>query len=78
MALYKYSNNLTQSSDNAFDQVHDPGISAPYAGIYRCTKCGHEIGIAAGHTLPPQPHPQHPAHLGPIQWKLLIYAQHNQ
>jgi hypothetical protein len=78
MALYKYSTNLTQSQHEAFDEVHEPGRAAPYAGIYRCTKCGHELGIAEGHTLPPQTHPQHPTSLGPIQWKLLVYAQHNK
>lgn len=77
MALYKYGNQLTQSDDAAFDQVHEPGVPAPHAGVYRCMKCGHEIGIAAGHTLPPQSHPQHPTSLGSIQWKLLVYAQHH-
>ena len=78
LALYKYGHSLTQSQDGAFDAVHSPGIAAPNAGIYKCTGCGHEIGIASGHTLPPQSHPQHPASLGPIRWKLLVYAQHNQ
>jgi hypothetical protein len=78
MALYKDSSHVKYSSDAAFDQVHDPGTAAPFAGIYRCTRCGHEIGIAAGHTLPPQTHPQHPASLGSIQWQLLVYAEHNK
>jgi hypothetical protein len=78
LALYKHGQSLTQSQDAAFDVVHSPGSTAPHAGIYKCTGCGHEIGIAAGHTLPPQGHPQHPTSLGPIRWKLLVFAQHNQ
>jgi hypothetical protein len=78
MALYKDPTHLRQVNDSAFDLIHDPGIPALHAGIYRCTKCGHEIGIAAGHILPPQTHPQHPPSLGPIKWQLLVYAQHNQ
>lgn len=76
MALYKNAQMLKQSSDAAFDQIHAPGVAAPYAGIYRCAVCGHEIAIAFGHTLPPQGHSQHP--LGrPIQWQLAVFAQHN-
>lgn len=78
MATFKDEQNVKKSSSTAFDDVHDPGDDAPFAGIYRCTKCGHEIGIALGHKLPPQIHPQHPTSLGPIQWKLLVYAQHNK
>lgn len=77
MATYKYVQHLNHSDSPAFDQVHEPGIAAPYAGIYRCTKCGHEIGIAKSHILPPQSHPQHPTSLGPIRWQLIVFAQHN-
>src|SRR6266498_3857635 len=59
MALYKYSQFLTQSTDSAFDATHSPGVAAPHAGIYRCNACGYEIGIAEGHTLPPQSHHKH-------------------
>jgi hypothetical protein len=76
MALYKNAQLLKQSSDAAFDQIHGPGVAAPYAGIYRCAVCGHEIAIAYGHTLPPQGHSQHPAGR-PIQWQLAVFAQHN-
>lgn len=78
MALYKNQNVLGQSPSEAFDAIHTPGVAAPYAGIYRCVKCNHEIGIAEGHILPAQNHAQHPANLGPIQWKLAVYAQHNK
>ena len=77
MALYKYNANLSQTNDAAFDAIHEPGISAPHAGIYRCVACGHEVGIAQGHTLPPQNHHQHRPGVGRIQWKLLVYAQHS-
>jgi len=33
-----------------------------------------EIGIAKGHTLPPQNHHQHAAGQGPIKWQLLVFA----
>src|SRR5436305_13826206 len=46
MALYKYSQYLTATSDGAFDTKHSPGATAPFAGIYRCVGCGYEIGIA--------------------------------
>ena len=73
VALYKYANNLIQSTDDAFDKTHAPGVSAPLPGIYRCTSCGDEIAIAGGHTLPPQNHRQHNPQNGAIQWKLIVY-----
>lgn len=78
MALYKYGNYLTSSNEIAFDKIQEPGTTAPHAGIYRCTKCGHEIGIAQGHVLPPQNHHQHSTGLGAIQWQLLVYAVHTK
>lgn len=74
MALYKYSKYLTQSNDAAFDATHNPGVSAPYAGIYRCTNCGDEIAIAGGHTLPPQNHRQHSPSGGDIRWQLIVHS----
>jgi hypothetical protein len=76
MAMYKHGNRLKHVQDPAFDGVHTPGQQAPFAGIYRCTGCGHEVGIASGHTLPPQTHHQHP-NIGPIRWQLLVFAEHN-
>jgi hypothetical protein len=72
MALYKNGNALTQSQDAAFDMIHTPGTAAPHPGIYKCTGCGDEIGIAGGHILPPQNHRQHPAG-SKIMWQLLVY-----
>lgn len=76
MAKYQNGNALQHVQDPAFNAVHQPGSIAPFAGIYRCVGCGHEIGIAEGHVLPPQTHPQHPASAGAIRWQLLVFAQH--
>ncbi len=73
MALYKYGDRLTHSQDAAFDATHNPGVDAPYPGIYRCTSCGDEIAIAGDHTLPPQNHRQHNPANGPIKWQLVVY-----
>ena len=63
-------------------QVHAHKLSetlTPWTGYisftYRCAACGHEIGIAKGHKLPPQNHHQHAPGIGRIQWQLLVYAQ---
>ncbi|ELM0670173.1 protein L [Salmonella enterica subsp. enterica serovar Montevideo] len=74
MALYKNSQQVKHSTHSAFDTQHNPGVAAPYAGIYRCINCGHEIGIAEGHTLPPQ-HQNHPNTL-PIKWQMVVFAEH--
>ena len=76
MASYKYGDFLIPNQSAAFDETHSPGVVAPYAGVYRCTGCGYEIGTAGGHTLPPQGHHQHPAGGKPILWQLLVFAQH--
>ena len=74
MAQFKHGQHLTQSQHAAFDTPVSPGTAAANAGIYRCVVCGDEIGIAKGHTLPPQNHHQHAPGLGPVQWKLLVFA----
>jgi hypothetical protein len=71
MALYKYPSLLQESNSVAFDQVHQPGASAPYGGLYRCTGCGHEIAIAKFHVLPPQNDHQHSTYQ-PIRWQLVV------
>lgn len=76
MASYKYDKSVTKIDHVAFDTVHTPGTAAPDAGIYKCTGCGHEIGIAKGHNLPPQIHSQHPSSK-PILWQLSVFAVHN-
>jgi hypothetical protein len=76
MASYKYSQYLRTSESAEFDKIYPPGTAAPYAGIFRCEACSHEIGIAEGHTLPPQGHAQHPAGTA-IRWRLVVFAMHN-
>ena len=78
MALYQDVSVVTQVDDAAFTATYKPGTSAPYAGIYRCIKCSHEIGIAEGHILPTQTHSKHPPELGDIVWQLTVFAQHNR
>ena len=73
MALYKHGNLLTQSQHANFDTDRNPGTAAPDAGIYRCTGCGDEIGIAKDHTLPPQNHHQH-SNNSAVRWRLLVAA----
>lgn len=75
MAQYKYGNYLQQSTHAAYDIKYAPGSLAENAGIYRCVACGDEIGIAKGHTLPPQNHHQHAPGVGKIEWQLLVFAQ---
>jgi len=76
MAWYKYQDFVKKSNSEAYDKVHSPGVAAPFAGIYRCAGCGREIGIAYGHTLPPQNHHEHSPSQGAIRWQLLVYADH--
>jgi len=75
MAQYKYAKFLKEGGSNVYDIKYAPGSEALNAGIYRCTACGHEIGIAKGHTLPPQNHHQHAPGLGSIEWQLIVFAQ---
>jgi len=73
MANYKYAANLQKNEHGDFDVEHNPGVAAPYAGIYKCVNCGDEIGIAKGHVLPSQNHSQHNSYQ-PIKWKLIVCA----
>ncbi|GLK66653.1 hypothetical protein [Hansschlegelia plantiphila] len=71
MALYKYGNNLDQSTHTNFDTERAPGFISPDSGIYRCVHCGDEIAANKGNPLPPQNHHQHSSGQ-PIRWKLLV------
>ena len=75
MAQYKYGDHLQHSNHTAYDTKQAPGTTAENAGIYRCASCGDEIGIAKGHTLPPQNHHQQAPGVGKIEWQLLMFAQ---
>lgn len=74
MALYKYGQFLQSNQHQEFDNSHAPGAQTQNPGIYRCTGCGDEIGIAKGHTLPPQNHHQHAQGEGAIRWQLTVCA----
>lgn len=74
MASYRYLKFLQLNEHQEFDNNHAPGVQAPNPGIYRCTGCGDEIGIAKGHTLPPQNHHQHTQGQGAIRWQLIVFA----
>ena len=77
MAQYKYDMYLKKADFAAYDTLHQPGVPAPNAGIYRCEVCSHEIAIAEKHILPSQTHAQHDPKAGKIQWRLIVFAQHN-
>ena len=77
MASYKYRQYLNQSDSAVFDTRYTPGTQPANPGIYRCTGCGDEIGIAKGHNLPSQNHHQHTTG-AKIEWQLLVYAEQNR
>lgn len=72
MALYKYSEFLSKSDHQAFDQIWDPGTAPDYSGIFRCEGCGREITHIGGTRLPPQNHHQHTAAQGRIRWRMVV------
>ena len=78
MALYKekkFVESIKGAEANPyFDKDHRPGEDAPVAGIYRCTGCGREIGIAAGHKLPAQHLAGAESHI--VLWRLAVFADH--
>ena len=68
--LYKYSQFLGTSSDEAFDSISEPGAIARWSGIYRCEGCGKSETSVRGHVLSPQNHHQHTVSQGRIRWRL--------
>jgi hypothetical protein len=72
MAVYKHSQYLIHDNNAAFDQIHSPGATTPYSGIYRCEGCGKNDVSTQGHPLPPQNHHQHTAAQGTIRWRLVV------
>jgi len=76
MAFFKYDLFVKKVNNTCFDETHQPGDTAPYAGIYRCLTCSHEIAIAGGHILPPENSHTHPLSKGPIKWRLTVAADH--
>ena len=77
MPWYQDAEFFRQVKLEPFDQEHQPGVKAPFAGIYRCMGCHREIAIAFGHTLPPQDHHSHTAQQGAIRWRLVAFADHD-
>ena len=75
MAMYKHSQFLAVSQDQAFDTPLSPGTTNVNSGIYRCEGCGHEVASNKGDPLPPQNHHQHNAQQGAIRWRLVVFAQ---
>jgi hypothetical protein len=76
MALYKNGDYLVHTLDPVFDQLLAPGAAVPRSGIYRCTGCGREVASNQNDPLPPQNHHQHPLNVGPIRWRLIVFADH--
>jgi hypothetical protein len=74
MVLYHNQSEFAFSNAAVFTTSYAPSSVAPYGGVYKCVVCGHEIGIARGHVLPPQNHHQHP-NRQPIRWQAV--AIHN-
>lgn len=72
MAFYKHPQVLVKDENPLFDQLLQPGVDAPRAGIYRCPVCLIEIGIAHRHKLPPQNHHVHPTGKPPVTWQLMV------
>jgi hypothetical protein len=76
MSIYKYNGFLKRSDEAVFDDAYPLGAATPHSGIYRCEECGREIVSEQDKPFPPQNHHQHNAAQGDIQWRLIVYADH--
>lgn len=79
MAIYKYNNDVSQSTHDAFDIVYKPGEMTPYSGVYRCQSCAVEIVSEQARTFPPTRacRDHNPKAVGgTITWRMVVYAQH--
>lgn len=74
MAYFKNPNFFIQDTSNKFDALHNPGVHAPYSGLYRCHVCGNEADSTKGKPLPPEHHPYNAPHQR-TRWQL-IAASH--
>jgi hypothetical protein len=72
VAHYKYSKDLSQLNGREFDDIHRPGATSPYSGIYRCEGCGWSITALASQPLPGADHHQHTYQQGEIRWRLVV------
>ncbi|KWE26913.1 hypothetical protein [Burkholderia territorii] len=83
MALYRIGGYFTCGSGRAFRENLPPGSEAIVAGIYRCTICGDEIGIAKAQALPSDDEHRHDLDppsdplldRGPTAWQLIAAAE---
>jgi hypothetical protein len=83
MALYRIGGYFTCGSGRAFRENLPPGSEVRIAGIYRCTVCGDEIGIAKSQRLPSEEAHRHdfdpPSDPviapGPTAWQLIAAAE---
>ncbi|RQR50746.1 hypothetical protein DIE21_16445 [Burkholderia sp. Bp9140] len=83
MALYRIGGYFTCGSGRAFSENLPPGSEVTVAGIYRCTVCGDEVGIAKWQTLPSEDAHRHDLDPpsdplldpGPTAWQLIAAAQ---
>jgi hypothetical protein len=78
MALHNDGEYLTQSQDEVFGKNYSPGTQPPYSGIYWCMGCGREVVAEKERQLPPQNHHQHNTSQGSIQWRLIVFADHQE
>lgn len=72
MAWYKNPKMLEIADLPQFDDLHVPGTTVTWSGIYRCAGCGKEIVHTQDKHLPPQNHHQHTATHGAIRWQLIV------
>lgn len=73
MAYFNNERYFKHSNASAFNKIYNPGEIAEYAGIYRCEKCGTEIGIAEGHRLPTS---DDHCHNRSPKWRIIAIAKH--
>ena len=74
MALYQELGFLIQSRQTDFDRRSPPGAVATASGIYRCMRCGREMAVEKGYTLPSQGKHDHGFEFGPASWQLIVAA----
>ncbi len=75
MATYKEPRYLHVVDHGAFDELHQPGMPAPFPGIYRCESCGNEVASRRGEPLPPLSHHLHEGKARPIRWRLIVFSE---
>ncbi|MBP6545553.1 MAG: hypothetical protein KA220_02460 [Phenylobacterium sp.] len=76
MATYRRRDEVSLSTDRAFDTEHAAEAPTPLAGIYRCAGCGREEVSRHGVPLPPRDHHRHTRSQGAVRWRLVVWADH--